>query len=126
MGFRIYEEGRTHIPLISPTTIGPLAGIQDRLGLYKINHITVSFTGHYNAISFDRLPQKTKIGKRFMKIILSCQPEFSSARNTFFLLKTQKAATLQQVTGGKTADIVLKRMLELFLNVAPLRKIFEF
>ena len=69
MGLRIYEEGRTHIPLISPTTIGPLAGIQDRLGLYKINHIIVSFTGHYNAISFDRLSQKTKIGKRFKEKI---------------------------------------------------------
>ena len=29
----------------------------------KINHIMVSFTGHYNAISIDRLPSKSKIGK---------------------------------------------------------------
>ena len=29
----------------------------------KINHIMVSFTDHYNAISLDRLPSKTKIGK---------------------------------------------------------------
>ena len=29
----------------------------------KINHIMVSFTDHYNAISIDRLPSKTKIGK---------------------------------------------------------------
>ena len=28
----------------------------------KINHIMVSFTGHYNAISIDRLSSKTKIG----------------------------------------------------------------
>ena len=27
----------------------------------KINHIMVSFTDHYNAISIDRLPSKTKI-----------------------------------------------------------------
>ena len=31
---RIYGEGRTQIPLSSPTTIGPLARIQDRQGLY--------------------------------------------------------------------------------------------
>ena len=29
----------------------------------KINHIIVSFTDHYNAISLGRLPSKTKIGK---------------------------------------------------------------
>ena len=29
----------------------------------KINHLTVSFTDHYNAISIDRLSSKTKIGK---------------------------------------------------------------
>ena len=28
-----------------------------------INRIMVSFTDHYNAISIDRLPSKTKIGK---------------------------------------------------------------
>ena len=78
----------------------------------KINHIMVSFTNHYNAISIDRLSSKTKIGKdsskRFMKIILLCKPEFSSATKTFFLLKTQKTTTLQQVTGGKTLSLVLK------------------
>ena len=31
---RIYGEGRTQIPLSSPATIGPLARIQDRQGLY--------------------------------------------------------------------------------------------
>ena len=34
MELRIYGEGRTHIPLISPATIGPLAKIHDRQGLY--------------------------------------------------------------------------------------------
>ena len=29
----------------------------------KINHIMVSFTDHYNAISIERLSSKTKIGK---------------------------------------------------------------
>ena len=31
---RIYREGRTQIPLSLPATIGPLARIQDRQGLY--------------------------------------------------------------------------------------------
>ena len=31
---RIYGEGRTQIPLSSPTKIGPLARIQDREDLY--------------------------------------------------------------------------------------------
>ena len=46
----------------------------------KINHIIVSFTDHYNAISIDRLHSKTKMAKnswkRFMKIILLCKPQF--------------------------------------------------
>ena len=29
----------------------------------KINHVIVSFTDHYDAISLDRIPSKTKIGK---------------------------------------------------------------
>ena len=33
-GLRIYGEGRTQIPLSSPTMIGPLARIQDRQALY--------------------------------------------------------------------------------------------
>ena len=55
----------------------------------------VSFTNHYNAISIDRLSSKTKIGKdswkRFMKIIILCKPEFSSATKSSILLKTQKS-----------------------------------
>ena len=68
MGLRIYGEGRTQS---SPDTIGLLPRIQmDRVytdikiaNNTKINHIMVSFTNHYNAISIDRLPSKTKIGK---------------------------------------------------------------
>ena len=53
----------------------------------------VSFTDHYNAISIDRLPSKSKIGKdscNFNNSLLS-KPEVSSATETFlFLLKTKK------------------------------------
>ena len=91
----------------------------------KINHIMVSFSDIFNAISIDRLSSKTKIvkdsWKRFLKIILLCKPEFSSATKTSFLLKTQKTTTLQQVTGGNTPNIVLKRMQRYFLKTPPLK-----
>ena len=87
----------------------------------KINHIMVSFTGHYNAISIDRLSSKTKIGidswKRFTKIILLCKPQL---QRLLIVLKTQKTTTLWQVTGGDTPNIVLKRMLRYFLKTPPL------
>ena len=43
-----------------------------------------------------------------------------------FLLKTEKNPTPQQVTGGKVPNLVLKKMLELFLKIQPLKKILEF
>ena len=133
MDLRIYGDGRTQIPLSSPLRQVLWQGPRiDRVytdikiaNNTKINHIMVSFTNHYNAISIDRLSSKTKIGKdswkRFMKIILLCKPEFSSATKTFFLLKTQKTTTLQQVTGGNTPNIVLKRMLRYFLKTPSLK-----
>ena len=107
MGLRIYREGSTQIFLSSPAMIGPLVRIQDRQGLYWykncFKHIIVSFTDHYNAISIDRPPSKTKIGngswKRFMKIILLSFPKL---QRLLFLLNTQKTTTLQQVTDGNT------------------------
>ena len=108
MGFRIYGERRTQISLSSSATISPLARIEDRQGIKintdikianytKSNHIMVSFTDHYNAISIDRLPSKTKIGKvswNFNNSVL-CKPEFSSATKTFlFLLKNKKKQPL--------------------------------
>ena len=83
----------------------------------------VSFTDHYNAISIDRPSSKTKIGndswKRFIKIILLCKPDFS--QELLFLLKTERTTTLEQVTGGNTRNIVLKRMLRYFLKSPPLK-----
>ena len=71
MGLSIHRDGRIQISLSYPTTIGPLARIQDRQAYTdikitsnnKINRIMVSFIDHYNAISIERLPSKTKIGK---------------------------------------------------------------
>ena len=50
----------------------------------------VSFIDHYNPISVDRFPSKTKIGKKFLindSLLLRKRvtPEFSSAAKTFFI-----------------------------------------
>ena len=44
----------------------------------------------------------------------------------FFIKNTHKKITLQQVTSGKMQNLVLERMLELFLKIPPLKKILEF
>ena len=80
-GLRICGERRTQIPLSSSAMKGLLERIQDT----KSNHIMVSFTDHYNAISIARLPSKTKIGKSlwcFSSFSL-CKPEFSSTTISF-------------------------------------------
>ena len=90
----------------------------------------LSFTDHCNAISIDRLPSKTKIGedswKRFMKIILFYVGPSSPLLQRLSLLKTQKTTTLQQVIGGNTPNIALKRTLRYFLKTPPLKKILQF
>ena len=120
IGLRIYGEGKTQRSSIDRIYTDIKIANNN-----KINHIMVSITDHYNAISIDRLPSKTETGrnswKRFMKIVLLCQPEFSSATKTSFLLKTQKTTTLQQVTGKNTPNIVFKRMLRHFLKTPPLK-----
>ena len=79
-----------------------------------------------------------------MKIILLCKPKFSSARKASFFIKNTKrnhspasdwweynkccfkenAKILSK--NSTTQDLVLKRMLELFLTVPPLKKILQF
>ena len=51
-----------------------------------------------------------------------------SRQNLLFLLKTQKTTTLQQVTGGKIPNLVLKRMLDFlnFLKIPQIKTILEF
>ena len=70
-GLRIYGESRTQISLISAAIRSPLARIRrDRVYAdiniaknTKSNHVMVSFTEHYSAISIDILPSKAKIEK---------------------------------------------------------------
>ena len=79
-----------------------------------------------------------------MKIILLCKPEFSSTTRTSFFIKYTKnnhswARDWWEYTKycfkenakilskkSTTQDLVLKRMLELFLTVPPLKKILQF
>ena len=80
----------------------------------------ISFTDHYNAISLNRLPFKTKIGKdscNFNNSLL-CKPEFSSATNNLlFLLKPLKKIILQQITSVNAPIFGFKRMLRHFPKI---------
>ena len=88
MGSRIYGVGRTQIPLSSLATIDSLAQVpRDRVytdikiaSNTMINCMMVSFADHYNAISIDGLPSKTKIGKDlwYFSDSLLWKPELSS------------------------------------------------
>ena len=69
MGSMIYGERRIKVSLCSPTMIDPLAQnpgnrVYTEMKSLKntnINHIMVSFTDHYNAISSDRLLLQNKV-----------------------------------------------------------------
>ena len=89
----------------------------------------ISFSDHCNAISIDTLPSKTKIGKDswYFNSSLLCKSDFSSAtKDLLSLPKTQKTTTPQQVAGGNTLNLVLKRILEHFLKILPFKKISRF
>ena len=49
-----------------------------------------------------------------------------SRQNLLFLLKTQKTATIHQMPGEKTPNIILKTILKFLQKIPPLRKILEF
>ena len=72
----------------------------------------VSVTDHYNVISIDRLPSKTKIGKdsRYFNYSLLCTPDFSSATET--CLENTKSS--------------FKENSRTFSKIPPLKKILEF
>ena len=125
MDWRIYGQGKIQIPVSSPAyrssgTTSRIDRVYTDINIAsntKINHIMIAFTDHYYAIYIDRFPSKTKTGKDswYFNNSLLCKPEFSLTTKTFlFLLKTQSTTTLQKVTGAKTLNLVLKKMLELF------------
>ena len=90
----------------------------------------VSFTDHSNAISIERLPtkkQKFEEVHDILKILFYVSlisPQLQ--RICFLYSKHKKITTLQQVTGGNTLNLALKRMLGHFLKVQPLKEILEF
>ena len=55
----------------------------------------VSFTDHYNAISIDRLPSQTEIGKVswYYDNSLLCKAKFSELQILFSLKKTHSSAS---------------------------------
>ena len=83
----------------------------------KIDNTMVPLIDHYNAIFIDRFSWQTKIGKDlwYFNNSLLCKREFSSTTKYLFI-KNIKIAPIQQVTGGKTLNLVLK-ILELFLKI---------
>ena len=82
----------------------------------RINHIVVSFTDHYNAIFIDRFSSQTKIKKIHGILIIFLYVSLSSPQLQILFFSNTKTTTLQQVTGGKTLNLVLK-MLEPFLKI---------
>ena len=113
MDSRIYGEGRTQISL----SLEKSSGIRSRIGgFYSDIKIASNTKINRNAFFINTFRSETKIGQDswyFNNSFLSIlnYKEFS------FLLKTQKTTTLQQVPGGKTPTLVLKKILDLFLKI---------
>ena len=73
-------------------------------------------------------PHKLKLEKIHGTLIILFYANLSSPQLQelfFFPLKTQKTATLQQVTGGNTPNLILKRMVRYFQKIPPLKKILQ-
>ena len=140
IGTRIYRKWRTHIFLSSSTALDFLFSTRSRIDrVYthikiasntKINHIMVSSTDLYNDISIDRLPSKSKIRNDscYFNNSLWWKLEFSS---TLFD-GSPSSPQLQRIGFSYLKKLpffikwllwilVLKRMLEHFLKISPLK-----
>ena len=81
----------------------------------------------YGSSSSPRLQSRFKEKSKILSKNSTTQKNITISRqNLLLLLKTQKTTTLKQVTGGKIPNLVLKRMLDPFLKIPPLKKILEF
>ena len=72
--------------------------------------------------------QKLKLEKIHDTVIIIFYKSASSPqlqRLFFFLLKTQKTTSLQQVTDENTLNLDLEKMLRYFLKIPPLKKILQ-
>ena len=94
----------------------------------KINHIMISFTDHYNAISVEWLPAETKIGKesKYFDNPHICKPEFSSAtKYHIFSLKTQKNNHFSASDWWQNTEYSFKENATTFLIIPSLKKILK-
>ena len=93
----------------------------------KINHLMVYFTDHYNDIDLDRLPPqnlKLEMINGTLIILFYVSPSFPQQQRILFsYYNHRKPPILQQLTGGNTSILVLKRMLGVFLKILPLKNI---
>ena len=70
-------------------------------------------------------PQLQSRFKENAKILFKDSTTQENRQNLLFLLKTKKTTTLQQVTRGIIPNIVLKRMIELFLKILLVKKTYK-
>ena len=70
-------------------------------------------------------PQLQSRFKENAKILFKDSATQENRQNLLFLLKTKKTTTLQQVTRGIIPNIVLKRMIELFLKILLVKKTYK-
>ena len=70
-------------------------------------------------------PQLQSLFKENAKILSKDSTTQENRQNLLFLLKTKKTTTLQQVTRGIIPNIVLKRMIELFLKILLIKKTYN-
>ena len=73
-------------------------------------------------------PSSPQLQSRFKENAKILSKDFTTQenrQNLLFLLKTKKTTTLQQVTRGIIPNIVLKRMIELFLKILLAKKTYK-
>ena len=70
-------------------------------------------------------PQLQSLFKETAKILSKDSTTQENRQNLLFLLKTKKTTTPQQVTRGIIPNIVLKRMIELFLKILLVKKTYK-
>ena len=74
-------------------------------------------------------PQKLKLENFHSTLIIPFYVSLISPqlqRICFLYSKHKKVTTLQQVAGGNTLSLVLKRMVGHFLQIQPIKEILEF
>ena len=84
---------------------------------------------NYHAILFKGSSQKLKLEKFHGVLIILFYVSLISPRLhriCFLYWRHKKVTTFQQVTGGNTLSLVLKRMVGHFLKIQPIKEILEF